>query len=151
MATSEQIPGASEVQSAPQTRPSGVRQQYQPPEGAISIARLKRVGIGLGLLVLGYPTGQDLRMVPDLVQYTTAPGNRTVRRLVEYPSAPVDSHRIHSGRLESALFSEALSASHGAAAARLLFSFTLDPLAGSTQVYRIVSVTCRFGSTGVYR
>jgi hypothetical protein len=50
MATSEEnTPG-------PQTRPSGVRQQYQPPEGAISIARLKRVGIGCGLLVLGYFT-----------------------------------------------------------------------------------------------
>jgi type IV secretion system protein TrbI len=56
MATSEQTPGASEAQSGPQTRPSGVRQQYQPPEGAISIARLKRVGIGFGLLVLGYFT-----------------------------------------------------------------------------------------------
>ena len=87
----------------------------------------------------------------DLVEYRTQPGNRTVRRLAKYPTALVDSHRIHSGRLESALFSDAVSASQGAAAARLLFWFTLDPLAGSTQVYRVLSATCRFGSTGVYR
>ena len=98
-----------------------------------------------------YPTAQDLRMAPNLVECPTAPRIRTVRRLVESPTALVDSHRIHSGRLESALFSDVLSASHGAAAARLLFGFTLDPLAGSTQVYRVVSATCRFGSTGVYR
>ena len=83
-----------------------------------------------------YPTAQDLRMAPDLV---------------ECPTRRVNSHRMDSGRFESALLSDAVSASHGAAAARLLFSFTLDPLAGSTQVYRVVSVTCRFGSTGVYR
>jgi hypothetical protein len=87
----------------------------------------------------------------DLVEYRTKPGNRTVRRLVEYPTALVDSHRIDRSRLKSALFSDVVLASHGAAAARLLFPFTLDPLAGSTQVYRIVSATCRFGSTGVYR
>jgi type IV secretion system protein VirB10 len=55
MASEENTPG-SEAQSGQQPRPSGVRQQYQPPEGAISIARLKRVGIGFGLLVLGYFT-----------------------------------------------------------------------------------------------
>ena len=41
--------------SAPLPTP-GVRQQYQPAEGAISIVRLKRVGLVLGLLVLGYFT-----------------------------------------------------------------------------------------------
>ena len=87
----------------------------------------------------------------DLVEYRTPPGNRTVRRLAKYPTALLDSHGIDRSRLERALFSDALSASHGAAAARLLFCFTLDPLAGSTQVYRVVSATCRFGSTGVYR
>jgi type IV secretion system protein VirB10 len=56
MATSEENTPGAQVQSGQQTRPSGVRQQYQPPEGAISIARLKRVGIGCGLLVLGYFT-----------------------------------------------------------------------------------------------
>jgi hypothetical protein len=86
-----------------------------------------------------------------LVEYRTKPGIRTVRRLVECPTALVDSIRIDTNRLESALFFDAVSASHGAAAARLLFWFTLDPLAGSTQVYRAVSATCRFGSTGVYR
>jgi type IV secretory pathway VirB10-like protein len=56
------------MSSTPQTPPTppnssgspipspGVRQQYQPPEGAISIVRLKRVGIAGGLLVLGYFT-----------------------------------------------------------------------------------------------
>jgi hypothetical protein len=87
----------------------------------------------------------------DLVEYRTMPGIRTVRRLVGYPTALVDSHRIDRSRFESALFSKAVSASHGAAAARLLFCFTLDPLAGSTQVYRVISATCRVGSTGVYR
>jgi hypothetical protein len=33
------------------------------------------------------------------------------------------------------MFSHAVSASHGAAAARLLFGFTLDPLARCTQVH----------------
>ena len=86
-----------------------------------------------------------------LEEYRTKPSDRKVRRLAKYPTALLDSHRIDRSRLESALFSDALSASHGAAAARLLFSFTLDPLAGSTQVYRVVSASCRFGSTGVYR
>jgi type IV secretion system protein TrbI len=39
--------------------PSGeatVRQKYQPPEGAIPIARLKRVGLACGLIVVGYVT-----------------------------------------------------------------------------------------------
>jgi type IV secretion system protein VirB10 len=54
-ASEENTPGP-EAQSGQQPRPSSVRQQYQPPEGAISIARLKRVGIGFGLLVLGYFT-----------------------------------------------------------------------------------------------
>jgi hypothetical protein len=98
-----------------------------------------------------YPTGQDPRTVPDLVKYRTPPGIRTVRRLLEHPTTRVDSHRMDSGRFESALFSYAVSASHGAAAARLLFWFTLDPLTGSTQVYPVVSATCRFRSTGVYR
>src|SRR5690348_15463527 len=39
----------------------------------------------------------------------------------------------------------------GAAAARLLFRFTLDPCLGSTQVYPVFSVTWPFRSTGVYR
>ncbi len=42
--------------STPQPQPSGVRQQYRPPQGAISMDRVKRVGYGLGLLALGYFT-----------------------------------------------------------------------------------------------
>jgi type IV secretory pathway VirB10-like protein len=53
MATREQPPQA---QCEPQARSSGVRQQYHPPEGAISVARLKRIGLAFGLLVLGYFT-----------------------------------------------------------------------------------------------
>jgi len=53
-------------QTSPQQAP-GVQQKYQPPEGAISIPRLKRVGLAFGLLVLGYltiwgaATGNNLR------------------------------------------------------------------------------------------
>jgi hypothetical protein len=54
MATDSQTPPTP--QSPPQAAPPVIRQQYQPPEGAISIARLKRVGLAFGLLVLGYFT-----------------------------------------------------------------------------------------------
>jgi type IV secretion system protein VirB10 len=54
MATDPQTPPTP--QTPPQGAPPGVRQQYQPPEGAISIPRLKRVGLAFGLLVLGYFT-----------------------------------------------------------------------------------------------
>jgi type IV secretion system protein TrbI len=36
--------------------PAGIRQQYEKPEGAIPIERVKRVAIGAGLLVLAYLT-----------------------------------------------------------------------------------------------
>jgi type IV secretion system protein VirB10 len=54
MATDPQTPPTS--QTPPPSPSPGVRQQYQPPEGAISIPRLKRVGLVGGLLVLGYFT-----------------------------------------------------------------------------------------------
>jgi type IV secretion system protein VirB10 len=51
---------ASDPQTPPTAQTSqpapGVQQKYQPPEGAISIPRLKRVGLVFGLLVLGYFT-----------------------------------------------------------------------------------------------
>jgi len=53
MASDPQTPPSS--QTSPQQAP-GVQQKYQPPEGAISIPRLKRVGLAFGLLVLGYLT-----------------------------------------------------------------------------------------------
>jgi type IV secretion system protein VirB10 len=59
----------------PQT-PPGIRQQYQPAEGAISIARLKRVGFVAGVLVLGYFTiwGSCHRqtVTPEAKKKTTA-------------------------------------------------------------------------------
>lgn len=54
MATDPQTPPASPT--GPQPAAPGIRQQFQPPEGAISIPRLKRVGLAAGLLVLGYFT-----------------------------------------------------------------------------------------------
>jgi type IV secretory pathway VirB10-like protein len=54
MATDPQTPPTP--QTPPQSAVPGVRQKYQPPEGAISIARLKRVGLVFGLLVLAYFT-----------------------------------------------------------------------------------------------
>jgi type IV secretion system protein VirB10 len=54
MATDPQTP--STPQTPPQSAAPGVQQKYQPPEGAISIPRLKRVGLAGGLLVLGYFT-----------------------------------------------------------------------------------------------
>lgn len=53
MGTDPQTPGTEK--NIPQPAP-GVQQKFQPPEGAISIARLKRVGITFGLLTLGYFT-----------------------------------------------------------------------------------------------
>jgi type IV secretion system protein VirB10 len=54
MATDPQTPPTP--QTPPPSPSPGVRQQYQAPEGAISIPRLKRVGVAFGLLVLGYFT-----------------------------------------------------------------------------------------------
>src|SRR5690242_14932904 len=54
MATDPKTPPSS--QNSPPAAAPGVRQKYQPPEGAISMARLKRVGVAFGLLVLGYFT-----------------------------------------------------------------------------------------------
>ena len=45
-----------ESPATPQPQPAGIRQQYRPPEGAISMDRVKRIGYGLGLLALGYFT-----------------------------------------------------------------------------------------------
>jgi hypothetical protein len=48
------------------------------------------------------------------------------------------------------VLSHAVVASHGAAAARLLFGFTLDPLAGYTTVYPNLSATYRPRYTPVH-
>lgn len=70
MATPPQAP--PNPPSPPPPTP-GVQQQYQPPEGAISIARLKRVGLVLGLLVLGYFTtwGSCHRQTPAVEKKKT--------------------------------------------------------------------------------
>lgn len=50
MSTTPQPPPNTEGPTA------AVRQRYRPPEGAISVPRLKRVAVAFGLLVLGYFT-----------------------------------------------------------------------------------------------
>jgi type IV secretory pathway VirB10-like protein len=56
MAPDSQTPSTSQTSSGSQASPPGIRQHYQPPEGAVSIARLKRVGLAFGVLALGYFT-----------------------------------------------------------------------------------------------
>ena len=63
----------------------------------------------------------------------------------------VNSATRTTGRSQCTVFACEISDSRGAAAARLLFGFTLDPCLGSTQVYRVVCMSCGFRSTGVYR
>jgi type IV secretory pathway VirB10-like protein len=56
MGSTPQSPPTPPNSSGSPTASPGVRQQYQPPQGAISITRLKRVAVTFGLLVLGYFT-----------------------------------------------------------------------------------------------
>jgi hypothetical protein len=49
------------------------------------------------------------------------------------------------------VLSEASHISHGAAAARLLFGFTLDPLPGKTSVYNSNSVSYTDSQRAVYK
>jgi hypothetical protein len=65
-------------------------------------------------------------------------------------TTPINSPTRFTGRLEHAVSVRGVSDPGGAAAARLLFRFTLDPCLGSTQVYRVFSVNWPFRSTGVY-
>src|SRR5690242_16292022 len=93
MATDPKTPPSS--QNSPPAAAPGVRQKYQPPEGAISMARLKRVGVALGLLVLGYFTiwGSCHR------QQTPAPQNKKVTAQV-WPMSPanIDSQQAELDR-----------------------------------------------------
>jgi hypothetical protein len=66
---------------------------------------------------------------------------------MKLPTAPVNL----TGRLECAESVCNAPAPNGAAAVRLLFRTTLDPLPGSTQVYRACSSVWRLRSTEVYR
>jgi hypothetical protein len=70
---------------------------------------------------------------------------------MKLPKTPVNSPTRWTGRLECTVPVCGVSDPGGAAAARLLFRFTLDPCLGSTQVYPVFSVTGPFRSTGVYR
>ena len=56
MATPPETPPTGQQSSAPQNPQPGVRQRYRPPEGAISMDRVKRVGMAVGFVVLGYFT-----------------------------------------------------------------------------------------------
>lgn len=69
---------------------------------------------------------------------------------MKLPTTSVNSATRLSGPSECVVLSCEVSDSRGAAASRLLFRFTLDPLLGSTRVYRVFSATFPFRSTEVY-
>ena len=56
MASTPQPPPNAPTPPEPPTPLPGFRERYEAAEGAISIARVKRVGVALGLLVLGFFT-----------------------------------------------------------------------------------------------
>jgi len=56
MASTPQPPPDSQTSPEPAKPLPGFRERYEAAEGAISIARVKRVGVALGLLVLGFFT-----------------------------------------------------------------------------------------------
>lgn len=84
----------------------------------------------------------------SIVDTTTA--FLTEEAYMKLPTAPVNSATRITGHSGCSVLSCEFSDSRGAAASRLLFRFTLDPLSGSTQVYRFLSGTFPFRSTGVY-
>ena len=69
---------------------------------------------------------------------------------MKLPTSSVNSATPFSGHSKSVLLSCEVSDLRGAAASRLLFGFTLDPLLGSTQVYRVFPAMWRLRSTEVY-
>jgi hypothetical protein len=77
-------------------------------------------------------------------QFWSNPGTRSGTRF------GTDSGTKSGGRLQGVVLSCDVSDPGGAAAARLFRRITLDPLLGSTQVYRVFSATFPFWSTGVY-
>jgi len=81
-------------QTSPQQAP-GVQQKYQPPEGAISIPRLKRVGLAFGLLVLGYLTiwGSCHRQQPPV-----APKKKATSQVWPMSPANIDSQQAELDR-----------------------------------------------------
>jgi type IV secretion system protein VirB10 len=93
MASDPQTPPTPQT-SSPQASP-GVQQKYQPPEGAISIPRLKRVGLAFGLLVLGYLTiwGSCHRQQPP-----AAPKKKTTAQVWPMSPANIDSQQAELDR-----------------------------------------------------
>jgi type IV secretion system protein VirB10 len=92
MATDSQTPPNSQT---PQPTAPGVRQKYQLPEGAISIARLKRVGGAFGILVLGYFTiwGSCHRQ-----QHPVAPQKKAAAQVWPMSPANIDSQQAELDR-----------------------------------------------------
>src|SRR5689334_22408472 len=92
MASDPQIPPTAQTSSQPAP---GVQQKYQPPEGAISIARLKRVGLAFGLLVLGYFTiwGSCHRQQPP-----AAPKKNAAAQVWPMSPANIDSQQAELDR-----------------------------------------------------
>ena len=92
MASDPQTPPTA--QTSPQPAP-GVQQKYQPPEGAISIPRLKRVGLVFGLLVLGYFTiwGSCHRQ-----QTPVAPKKKATAQVWPMSPANIDSQQAELDR-----------------------------------------------------
>ncbi len=69
---------------------------------------------------------------------------------MELPRMSINLATRLSGHSQCVVVSCECSDPRGAAASRLLFGFTLDPLLGSTRVYRLFSATFPFRSTEVY-
>jgi type IV secretory pathway VirB10-like protein len=92
MASDPQTPSSPQTPSQPAP---GVQQKYQPPEGAISIPRLKRVGLVFGLLVLGYFTiwGSCHRQQPP-----AAPKKKATAQVWPMSPANIDSQQAELDR-----------------------------------------------------
>lgn len=69
---------------------------------------------------------------------------------MKLPTTPVNSATRLIRRSEYTAFACEFSDPRGAAASRLLFGFTLDPLPGSTSVYRMFPAMLLRWSTEVY-
>jgi type IV secretion system protein VirB10 len=93
MASDPQTPPTAQTSSPPAS--PGVQQKYQPPEGAISIPRLKRVGLAFGLLVLGYLTiwGSCHRQQPP-----AAPKKKAAAQVWPMSPANIDSQQAELDR-----------------------------------------------------
>jgi type IV secretion system protein VirB10 len=130
MASTPQTP--PNPQTPPQAQPPGIRQQYQPPEGAISIPRLKRVGLVGGLLVLGYFTiwGSCHRQQPPATEK-----KKPTAQVWPMSPANIDSQQAELDRE----MEEAKRAAEQAEFAKKRAQNTLDPDGPSTAQVNPVS------------